>query len=581
MNGRRLAADALRVGRAVAVALICLLLALYAIGLGVWIVNAAQLPEIEFAPWSTPQGRLVLEGWGIPAESWAALVALPGLIVTAASVTAAALVVRRETSWFRLYLGFALVLFATAGSETPLVMAALYPELDAVARTVQGLAWIALFPIAYVFPDGRFVPGWSRWLAGGWACYLLLGLAQVAGSPEVDVAVTLVLVGTCVAAQVYRYVRVSGPVEKQQAKWLMMAVGLWFAFALTLNVTPLGALYGEASPRGLIAFVIIAVATAVIMSLIPAAVAIAVLRHRLFDLDVWLNRALVYGVLTAFVVAAYAAVVGGIGALWTEGAAGVLPVAAAAAVALVFSPLRDRVQRQVNRLMYGERGDPYLALSGLARQLSGVVQPEEIAPAIVETVKRTIKTPYAALELAGEIVASTGRRAGPTESFPVSHRGEALGTLIVGTPGDTLSSRDRLLLSDLAGHSGAALHGALESLRIHRLAADLQKAREQLVLAREEERRRLRRDLHDSLGPALSGIALTVDAARAVMATDPAAAGELLDALKEQSGQTLEEVRRLARLLRPPVLDELGLIGALKHLRDTAEQAGLTAMPGS
>ncbi|MEU4408012.1 sensor histidine kinase [Streptosporangium sp. NPDC023963] len=577
MHDRRLAAGALRAGRAVVLTLVFLVLASYVVAMAIWIVDAARLPEIAYAPWSTARGRLVLDAWGVPVESWAALVALPGVVVTSAGVTAAALILRRDTSWFRLYLGFVLVLFATAGSEVPLVMAARFPEFDAVARNVQGLAWIALFPVAYVFPDGRFVPGWSRWLAATWAVYLLLGLAQAGGSQEIDAVVTLILVGTCVAAQLYRYVRVSGPIEKQQAKWLMVAVGLWFVFALTLNVTPLGTLYGEASPRGLIAFALIGLVTAMIMALIPAAVAIAVLRHRLFDLDVWLNRALVYGVLTAFVVAAYAAVVGGIGALWTEGTSGVLPVAAAATVALAFSPLRERVHRQVNRLMYGERGDPYLALSGLGRQLGGIVQPEEIAPAIVETVKRTIKVSHAALELAGEVVASAGSPAGPTESFPVSHRGEALGVLIVGTPGDTLSTRDRKLLADLAGHCGAALHGALESLRIHRLAADLQKTREDLVLAREEERRRLRRDLHDSLGPALSGIALTVDAARAVMAADPAAADGLLGALKDQSSQTLEEVRRLARLLRPPVLDELGLIGALTHLADTTEQAGLTA----
>ncbi|MEU7895210.1 histidine kinase [Nonomuraea sp. NPDC049152] len=97
------------------------------------------------------------------------------------------------------------------------------------------------------------------------------------------------------------------------------------------------------------------------------------------------------------------------------------------------------------------------------------------------------------------------------------------------------------------------------------------------MLAQEEERRKIHRDLHDSLGPALSGIALTVDTARAVMASDTAGADELLQALKEQSSQTLEEVRRLARLLRPPVLDELGLLGVLKHLGDTAEQAGLAA----
>ncbi|WP_106253058.1 sensor histidine kinase [Nonomuraea fuscirosea] len=576
MDGRRLAADARRVGRAVVLTLTGLMLVMYAAGLVMWIVEAARLPEVEFAPWSTPQGRAVLDAWGMPIESWAALVALPGVIVTAAAVTSATLILRRGTSWFRLYLGFTLVLFATGGSEAPLVVAALYPELEGVARGVQGLAWIALFPVVYVFPDGRFVPAWSRWPAAAWAVYLALGLAGVGGgSQAVDAVIVLILVGTCVAAQLHRYLRVSGPVEKQQAKWLMVAISLWFLFALTLNVSPLGALYNEASARGLIAFVLIGLLTAALMALIPTAVAIAVLRHRLFDLDVWINRALVYGVLTAFVVAAYAAVVGGIGALWADGTGGLLTVVAAAAVALAFSPLRERVQRHVNRLVYGERGDPYVVLSRLGQQLGSLARPEEIAPAIVETVARTLKAPYTALELDHEIVASTGRPAGATESFEIGHRGESFGRLVVATPGDNLSARDRRLLSDLARHCGAAVFAAQESLRIRRLAIDLQKTRENLVLAREEERRRIRRDLHDSLGPALSGLALTVDAAHAVMATDAAAADKLMRALKDQSRQTLEEVRRLARMLRPPALDELGLAGALSHLAESAEQAGL------
>jgi signal transduction histidine kinase len=237
------------------------------------------------------------------------------------------------------------------------------------------------------------------------------------------------------------------------------------------------------------------------------------------------------------------------------------------------------VQRRVDRLVYGEGHDPYGVLSRLGRQLASVVQPEAVAPTIVATVARALRAPYVAIRVGspGEVAASTGTASSRTEAFPVSYRGGVLGELEVGCRAgdDRLSGTDRQLLADLAHHCGAALYAAQESVRLRRLASDLQATREQLVSAREEERRRIRRDLHDSLGPALGSQALTIDAARALLTSDPGAADALLRDLKLHSQEALAEVRRLARRLRPPVLDDLGLVTALRHTQEEYERHGL------
>jgi signal transduction histidine kinase len=164
-----------------------------------------------------------------------------------------------------------------------------------------------------------------------------------------------------------------------------------------------------------------------------------------------------------------------------------------------------------------------------------------------------------------EVVASAGRPVADIDAFAIDYRDANLGRLLVGRrgPGDRLSDGDRRLLEDLAGQCGAALYAAQEALQTRRLAADLQRAREQLVSAREEERRRIRRDLHDSLGAALGSQVLQIDVARARLETEPAATDRMLLELKAQSQDALAQVRRLARQLRPPELDERGLAGAL------------------
>jgi len=549
------------------------------------VTGAPALPEVAFAPWTSPDGRAVLAAWGVDVRWWAVGYVAVAFATTAVSAVAAWLVLRGEPSPYRLHLGLSLVLFGTLGSELALVADALFPQAGGLGRRLQGLGIVPLFLAAYVFPDGRFVPSWARWPFAGWlvllaAASLVDDDGRAAGwSPAEDVAIML-LFGSCVAAQVYRYVRVSGPVERLQARWLLAAVMAWFVLAVVLIATPLRSLIHEASPAGLASYAVVLPLSSAVLALVPAAIAAAVLRYRLFEIDLWVSRTVVHGVLTAFVVVVYALVVGGVGSLWPIGDPA-LSVLAAALVALAFAPVRAVVQTRVERLVLGERGDPYRALARLGDRLRGTLLPEDVAPALVDAVREALRVPCAAVSVpdgTGErLLARSGRSGTPVDGVDLTHRGEYVGRLLVGrrSPGERFAAADLRLLADLAGHCGTALYAARESDRLRMLAADLQRARTQLVTAREEERRRLRRDLHDSLGPALSGQMMVIGAARSLLETDPAAADRLLGDLGGLCGQALDEVRRLARELRPPALDDAGLAAALDQAAEPHRRQGL------
>ncbi|HEU5058337.1 MAG TPA: sensor histidine kinase, partial [Kofleriaceae bacterium] len=297
---------------------------------------------------------------------------------------------------------------------------------------------------------------------------------------------------------------------------------------------------------------------------LPFAIAVAVLRHRLFDIDVVVNRTLVYGALTASVMLVYLAVTTLLGGVLPRDsfAATLLATGVAALAAL---PVRDLLQRGVNRLLYGDRDEPYRAITRLGERLSASLTTEEILPTVVATVASALRLPYAAIELrSGEvtsIAAATGDAAGrELTRLPLVDAGEAVGELIVAprARGEEFSAADRRLLSGLAQEAGRAARSV-------RLVAEVERSRRQLVAAREEERRRLRRDLHDGLGPVIAGARLKAEAARDLTAQQAKGALELLGELDADLAGLLEEVRRIARALRPPVLDELGLLPALRE----------------
>ena len=337
--------------------------------------------------------------------------------------------------------------------------------------------------------------------------------------------------------------------ERQQLRWigggLGLAVCLGTVGAFTWGVFPY-------------AYVLHAIA----LLALPVGTAVAILKYRLYELDLVVNRALVYGVMTVGVVAAYVLVVGLIGAKLSDAGILVLSLALTGVVAVGFQPVRERVQRFVNELMYGERDDPYVALARLGRRLESSLGADAVLPTVVETIGQTLRLSYVALTLGGsdDVTAAYGSPDTVPLRFPLVHQGLAVGELrLAPRPGEQLREADRRLIADLAPQVAAAVHAV-------GLAQELQAARRRLVELREEERRRIRRDLHDGLGPALAGLTFTLDAVHNLAASDRERANALLASATEQTQTMIGDVRRLIYGLRPPALDELGLVESLRGI---------------
>jgi len=395
-------------------------------------------------------------------------------------------------------------------------------------RGIYLLAWIAVVHFALVFPRPHpFVAG-HKWVVRTlyvvplalYAVYLAATRSTAVstlawlgewntGERATEVTCALVAAGAAVLS--YRSSR-NDPVARQQWRWILFGFGLSGTAFLLMGLLP-----EIVTRRALVDWNLVCMFGLPI----PIGLAVAVLRYHLFDIDLVLNRALVYGALSASVVGIYLLVVGYIGSLFHIVDDLPISLVATGVVAVLFQPLRERLQRTVNRLMYGERDEPYAVLSRLGRRLEATLAPEAILPTVVETVAQALKLPYAAVILNSPdgpaTVAGQGRPAGELLVLPLVYQGEPLGELRVAAraSGESFSPADRHLLEDVAHQAGIAAHAV-------RLTADLQRSRERLVAAREEERRRMRQDLHDGLGPSLASLTLKLDAARNLVDRDPA-----------------------------------------------------------
>ncbi len=218
--------------------------------------------------------------------------------------------------------------------------------------------------------------------------------------------------------------------------------------------------------------------------------------------------------------------------------------------------------------MYGERDDPYAVVSRLGERLEATLAPEAVLPTIVQSVKEALKLPYAAIALRANgseprVAASVGKAVEKPLRLPLTYQSEPVGELLLGprAPGETFDPADRRLLEGLARQAGVAAFAV-------RLTTDLQRSRERLVAAREEERRRLRRDLHDGLGAQLAGLNVQAGTLRRLIGSDPEAADEVVVELREELRGAIADIRRLVYDLRPPALDDLGLLAALHQLAE-------------
>ena len=298
---------------------------------------------------------------------------------------------------------------------------------------------------------------------------------------------------------------------------------------------------------------------------------IGIVRYGLFDLRAVLSRSIVYGVLAAIVVMLYAAA----SAVLGEIVEGVLPAVVAAAVAAVaVLPLHDRVQRSVDRHIFGLRNDPAAAFALLGARLDAAAAPEDVLPLAVATVADALRLRFVAIDVEGDELVRWGERvAGPCAVVDLPFAGRAIGQLVAQAR-DPMKGSD-VMTEHCSNHSPRSWVSPPTRSRSPTPSAP---SRSRVAIVREEERLRLRRDLHDGLGSTLAGLALGIDAARRSLPADaPAMTGELMATLRGEAEGAVAEIRRIAYNLRPPILDDLGLCLALRNQADRFARATVSA----
>lgn len=453
------------------------------------------------------------------------------------------------------------------------------PTLYWVETGVAFVGVAALIASIYLLPDGRFVPRRAYWIVLAW---LPFQAAHQFGAgthwdylvwpAPLPFAVAMSGLAPAVGVMMYRYSRLSTGAQRRQTGWLMWGVVL--AVAIVLATELIVRLLPSALDGNLVVRATADTARVGAALLVPTALALAIARRRLWAIDLIVHRTLLYGTLTAIVIGLYVLVVGALGTL-LAGRGGVLvSLVATGLIALLFQPLRCRLQLSVNRLIYGERDDPHQVLSRLGERLEETLAPDAVLPTIVETVGRALKLPYVAIALPTEdgpvIVAEHGSLAGAPVLLPLVYRQELVGQLLVAPrPGaESLNAADRRVFAELTRQVAVAVQATRLRGRADCLSEQLRQAHTRLVTLREEERRRLRRDLHDGLGPALASVTLQAENARDLVRADPAQAEAVLEELTAQAQAAIADIRRVVYDLRPPALDDLGLVEATRALAD-------------
>jgi signal transduction histidine kinase len=456
-----------------------------------------------------------------------------------------------------------------------------------------------------LFPDGRLPSVRWRWYpwtvavamalgaaaafsAGGWGGdteQVLLGPpldGRLSGLAEVlsplFFLLIVVLMGGSTWAAVLRYRR-SESVARQQMKWLALAV-LVVAFIMVGLIITQGAVSTPAGTH--------TVVMASGIALIPVSAGIAILRHRLYDVDVVLNRAIVFGLLAAFITGLYAAVVVGVGSLIGDRSNVVLTIGTTALVAVVFEPVRARVQHLANRAVYGHRATPYEVLSGIVDELgtgsSSDDQLEAMALLLADGTGAEHATIWVQVDEALRAVACSpshdpdehehvdageawpGTVAGATHTEPVVLDGELLGALSFDRGReDPMSPPERALMTEMAGQASLLLGNARLRARLEARVEELRASRQRLVAAQDEARRKLERDLHDGAQQQLVALKVKLGLARTLAGKEGAGeqVTELIEGLSAAADEAVESLRTLARGIYPPLLEAEGLERAL------------------
>jgi signal transduction histidine kinase len=456
----------------------------------------------------------------------------------------------------------------------------------AFAAWLSDWLWMPAYALAVtflplLFPDGR-LPS-RRWLPVAWLAaagltiqfaaplsvlpQLRLRTAYAETYPDERLAglfggigygLVLLAAVLCVIALVWRLVRM--PAEQRGPY-------VWFAGGAIVAVVLLLPLNLVSQPLVNETLTLVAVVS------IPVGALVAIVRHQAYGIDLVINRTLVYTALSVVLAAIYMAVAA-VAHLLLDGAELLPVVSAAATTALVLAPARDRLQRVINRVMYGVRDDAQQVVAAIGSRLETIAGADDPLADVTVQIARSFRLPYVAIETSGEkqprLLAATGSAGPSDERIQLLVKGEDVGSLLAGPRRgqSRLTSRDRRGLAEIAPFVATAV-------KQDQLTTELQRARERLASDLEEERRRIRRDLHDGLGPSLATIVMGLDETRAVHRGDPQRADLLLRELKQQAKEAIEDIRTLVYGLRPPALDDFGLLGAVRTILATSARGDL------
>jgi signal transduction histidine kinase len=485
----------------------------------------------------------------------------------------------------------------------------------AIAEALSQPMWIPIVvvPVTYLlllFPEGHLPsPRW-RWFAwvlgaGMVICFVAivltpgpivesdfphlqnpLGIEALRSALSIATAAILVLpvgvIGSMVSL-VLRFRRSSG-IERLQLRWLVTAAGtvaVLYALALILSIN---SAWGTSdTPVWLTILQNVAIAS---FGLIPIAIGVSVLRYRLFDIDLVINRALLFGAMAIFISVVYVGIVVGVGTLVGRQASPVLSAAAAAIVALAFQPARRRAQRFADRLVYGERATPYEVLSEFSERLGNAYANDELLPRMARALAEGTGASHAEVwvrvgdqvraetvwptdaELPAPFAASANAEGSlsPTSMLePVRHQGELLGALsITKRPGESITPNEEKLVRDLAAQVGLVMRNVTLTDQLMDTIEELRASRQRLVTAQDEGRRRIERNLHDGAQQQIVALTVKLRLLAQVVERDPETAKSMAADLQSDAGDALEQLRDLARGIYPPLLADQGLVAALE-----------------
>jgi signal transduction histidine kinase len=477
--------------------------------------------------------------------------------------------------------------FGIAGAAVPLVIL-LFPSGAVPSRrwrpvpwllvggTLWALAWYAVEPRGLSPTQGLTVPN----------PVAIEGIRGIA-SPLITVGTIVAMVSAiaCFVGLVLRFRRSRGE-ERQQLRWLAY-VGA-FSLVMFLAIFASEPLLGGNSTFEDILWSLF---VASLMVGIPAACGIAILKYRLYDLDVVIKKTVVFAILAGFVTLVYVGIVIGIGNLVTDAGAGfdVLVFGAIAIVALILQPLRHRARRLADRLVYGKRATPYEVLSQFTERIGETLSVEDVLTRMTNLITagtgadraevwlrvgRELRLEASSpprgdgddrLRLSLEAEDEPPEIPDATEVIAVRHRGELLGAIAVSVPAaDPLTPEQERMLSELAVQAGLVLRNVGLTAELRARLEELQRSRERLVAAQDEERRRIERNLHDGAQQQLIALAVKSRLAQQLAARDPPKSGELLSDIQRDAEAALEDLRDLARGIYPPLLADQGLGAALE-----------------